>query len=41
MFGGIATVESETFEHHTPIFKGENKPEEDYSFRVKTKSEAF
>ena len=37
MFGGIATVDSETFEDHTPFFRSEKKPEEDYPFRVKTK----
>ncbi len=41
MFGGIATVDSETFEDHTPIFKSEKKPEEDYPFRVKTKSDVI
>ena len=38
-FGGIATVQSETFEDHTPVFKSEKKPGEDYPFRVKTKAE--
>ena len=41
MFGGIATVESEAFEDHTPLFKSEKKPEEDYPFRVKTKSDVI
>lgn len=36
-FGGIATVTSEAFEDHKPIFKSEKKPDEDYPFRVKTK----
>ena len=35
-FGGIATVTSEVFEDHTPVFKTEKKPDEDYPFRVKT-----
>ena len=38
-FGGIATVQSETFEDHTPVFKSEKKPGEDYPFRVKTKAD--
>ena len=37
--GGIARVESETFEDHTPIFKSEKKPGEDYPFRVRTAPE--
>ena len=39
MFGGIATVKSESFEDHTKIFKSEKKPEEDYPYRVKTKAD--
>ena len=35
-FGGIANVESEVFEDHTPVFRTEKKPDEDYPFRVKT-----
>ena len=35
-FGGIANVESEVFEDHTPVFKTEKKPGEDYPFRVQT-----
>jgi len=35
-FGGIVTVESEVFEDHTPVFKSEKKPGEDYPFRVRT-----
>jgi len=35
-FGGIATIESEVFEDHTPVFKSEKKPGEDYPFRVRT-----
>ena len=38
-FGGIATVQTEAFEDHTRIFKSEKKPDEDYPFRVKTKSD--
>ena len=39
MFGGIATVKSDSFEDHTKIFKSEKKPEEDYPYRVKTKAD--
>jgi predicted RNA-binding protein len=35
-FGGIADIKSEVFEDHTPVFKSEKKPGEDYPFRVKT-----
>lgn len=35
-FGGIATVTSEVFEDHTPVFKTEKKPGEDYPWRVQT-----
>jgi hypothetical protein len=35
-FGGIATVKSDVFEDHAPVFKSEKKPGEDYPFRVKT-----
>jgi predicted RNA-binding protein len=35
-FGGIATVKSEVYEDHSPVFKSEKKPGEDYPFRVKT-----
>ena len=38
-FGGIATVTSETFEDHTPIFASGKKPGEDYPFRVRTESD--
>lgn len=38
-FGGIATVQSEVFEDHKPVFKSEKKPDEDYPFRVKTKAD--
>lgn len=34
-FGGIATVKSDVYEDHTPVFKTEKKPGEDYPFRVK------
>lgn len=36
-FGGTATVASTAFEDHTPVFKSEKKPGEDYPFRVQTK----
>lgn len=36
-FGGIAEVTSEVFEDHTPVFKSEKKPGEDYPYRVLTK----
>ena len=35
-FGGVATVTSEVFEDHTPVFKTEKKPGEDYPWRVQT-----
>ena len=35
-FGGIATIKSEVYEDHTPVFKSEKKPGEDYPFRAKT-----
>ncbi len=35
-FGGIASVQSDYFEDHTPVFKSEKRPGEDYPFRVKT-----
>ena len=35
-FGGIVNVTSEVYEDHTPVFKSEKKPGEDYPFRVKT-----
>jgi predicted RNA-binding protein len=38
-FGGIANVESEVFEDHTPVFKTEKKPGEDYPYRVKTSAD--
>ena len=38
-FGGIASVTSETFEDHTPIFSSKKKQSEDYPFRVHTKAE--
>ena len=38
-FGGMAEVTSEAFEDHTPIFKSEKDPSEDYPFRVKTKGQ--
>jgi predicted RNA-binding protein len=36
-FGGIAEVTSEVYEDHTPVFKTEKKPGEDYPYRAKTK----
>ena len=36
-FGGIAEVTSEVFEDHSPVFKTEKKPNEDYCWRVQTK----
>jgi predicted RNA-binding protein len=36
-FGGIAEVTSEHFEDHTPVFKSEKKPNEDYPWRVNVK----
>ena len=38
-FGGIATVTTEAFEDHTPVFRSEKKPGEDYPFRVRTKAD--
>ena len=35
-FGGVANVASEVYEDHSPVFKSEKKPGEDYPFRVKT-----
>ena len=35
-FGGIVEVTSEVFEDHTPVFRTEKKPGEDYPFRVNT-----
>jgi predicted RNA-binding protein len=37
--GGIARVESQQFEDHTPVFRTEKKPGEDYPYRVKTAPE--
>src|SRR2546423_6626548 len=36
-FGGLAEVTSEYFEDHSRVFKSENKPGEDYPFRVAAK----
>jgi predicted RNA-binding protein len=36
-FGGVADVTSEVFEDHSPVFKTEKKPGEDYPWRVQTK----
>jgi len=38
-FGGVATVTSEVFEDHTPVFKTEKKPGEDYPWRVQTQGD--
>ena len=35
-FGGVATIESDVFEDHTPVFRTEKKPGEDYPWRVRT-----
>jgi predicted RNA-binding protein len=35
-FGGVANITSEVYEDHTPVFKSEKKPGEDYPFRVRT-----
>ncbi len=35
-FGGIATVTGEAYEDHTPVFKTEKKPNEDYPWRIPT-----
>lgn len=39
-FGGLATVTSDSFEDHTPVFKGK-KPSEDYPFRVRTQADVI
>ena len=36
-FGGVAEVTGEAFEDHTPVFKTEKKPNEDYPWRIPTK----
>ena len=38
-FGGLAAVTSDYYEDHTPVFKSEKKPGEDYPFRVRVKPE--
>ncbi len=35
-FGGIVTITSDVFEDHSPVFKSEKKPGEDYPFRART-----
>ncbi len=35
-FGGVANITSEVYEDHTPVFRTEKKPGEDYPFRVRT-----
>ena len=37
--GGVATVTSEYFEDHTKVFKSDNRPQEDYPYRVNVRSE--
>ena len=39
-FGGLASVTSEYFEDHTPVFKSK-KPSEDYPFRVRVQPEVI
>lgn len=39
-FGGLATVTSDSFEDHTPVFKSK-KPSEDYPFRVRTQADVI
>ncbi len=36
-FGGVAEVTGEVFEDHSPVFRTEKKPGEDYPFRINTK----
>jgi len=38
---GIATVESPYFEDHTPIWRSEKKPGEDFPFRVRAKADVI
>jgi predicted RNA-binding protein len=40
-FGGVATVTSESFEDHTPVFVSEKKPSEDYPFRVQVQPDTI
>ena len=35
-FGGVANIEGEVYEDHSPIFKSEKKANEDYPYRIKT-----
>ncbi|HEX5369005.1 MAG TPA: EVE domain-containing protein [Dehalococcoidia bacterium] len=35
-FGGIVDIASEVYEDHSPVFRTEKKPGEDYPFRVHT-----
>ena len=39
-FGGLATVTSDSFEDHGPLFKSK-KPSEDYPFRVRTQADVI
>jgi predicted RNA-binding protein len=38
-FAGIASVQSDYFEDHTPVWGSPKKPAEDYPFRVKVRPE--
>jgi len=38
---GIATVESSYFEDHTPVWRSEKKPGEDFPFRVRVKPDVI
>lgn len=40
-FGGLATVASEYFEDHTPVFRSEKKASESYPFRVRVQSDVI
>lgn len=36
-FGGVVEITGEAFEDHSPVFKTEKKPGEDYPYRINTK----
>jgi predicted RNA-binding protein len=38
---GVATVESSYFEDHTPVWRSEKKPGEDFPFRVRIKPDVI
>jgi len=38
-FGGVANVEGEVYEDHSPVFKSEKKASEEYPFRIKTSAD--